>query len=43
MSLSNISQLRAENELVRVVEASGGITNVSTHKFLETYGQVVQQ
>ncbi|KAF8589533.1 hypothetical protein K439DRAFT_1332462 [Ramaria rubella] len=39
--LVNISQLRAENEIMRVVDESGGIANVSSKEFLETYTRVV--
>ena len=39
--LINISQLRAENEIMRVVTESGGIANVSSKDFMETYAQVI--
>lgn len=39
--LVNISQLRAENEIKRVVDESGGIANVSSKEFLETYARVI--
>jgi oxalate---CoA ligase len=39
--LVNISQLRAENEIKRVVDESGGIANVSSKDFLETYAHVI--
>ncbi|KAF8526018.1 hypothetical protein BU17DRAFT_41424 [Hysterangium stoloniferum] len=39
--LINISQLRAENEILRVVEESGGIVNTSTKEFFEMYSQVL--
>lgn len=37
----NISQLRAENEIMRVVDKSGGIANISSKEFWETYAHII--
>ena len=37
----NISQLRAENEIMRVVDRSGGIVNISSKDFWETYAHII--
>jgi oxalate---CoA ligase len=39
--LVNISQLRAENEIIRVVAEVGGIANISSKEFAETYAHVL--
>jgi len=39
--LVNISQLRAENEILRVVDEAGGIVNTSPKEFFEAHSRVI--